>query len=107
MNDEEKGVGPKTRDGFCQILDLFDQSCACPDRALTPNLTCAPRSRPARGDLRNEPFSESCKTWEEQSYLSHEKVGRKNRYSVTTALALRHPIEAHRKIGDLLQLIAK
>lgn len=44
---------------------------------------------------------------EEQSYLSHEKVGRKNRYSVTTALALRHPIEAHRKIGDLLQLIAK
>lgn len=44
---------------------------------------------------------------EDQSYLSHEKVGRKNRYSVTTSLALRHPIEAHRKIGDLLHLIAK
>ncbi|XZE33478.1 helix-turn-helix transcriptional regulator [Pirellulaceae bacterium SH501] len=44
---------------------------------------------------------------EDGGYLSHEKVGRKNRYSVTTSLALRHPVESHRKIGDLLQLIGK
>ncbi len=44
---------------------------------------------------------------EDDGYLSHEKVGRKNRYSVATALALRHPIESHRKIGDLLNLIIK
>ncbi len=43
---------------------------------------------------------------EEDGYLSHEKVGRKNRYSVATSLALRHPVEAHRKIGDLLRLVA-
>lgn len=44
---------------------------------------------------------------EESGYLSHEKVGRKNRYSVATSLALRHPVEAHRRIGDLLNLIIK
>lgn len=44
---------------------------------------------------------------EDSGYLSHEKVGRKNRYAVATALALRHPVEAHRKIGDLLHLITK
>lgn len=44
---------------------------------------------------------------EESGYLSHEKVGRKNRYSIATGVALRHPVEAHRKIGDLLHLIVK
>ncbi len=44
---------------------------------------------------------------EDGGYLSHEKVGRKNSYAVDTGLALRHPVEAHRKIGDLLHLIAK
>ena len=43
---------------------------------------------------------------EESGYLDHEKIGRKNYYSVTTNQALRHPIEAHRKIGDLLRLVS-
>lgn len=43
---------------------------------------------------------------EESGYLEHEKIGRKNFYSVSTSQALRHPIEAHRKIGDLLRLIS-
>lgn len=42
---------------------------------------------------------------EEQGFLSREKVGRKNRYEVRTTESLRHPIESHRKIGDLLKLI--
>ena len=42
---------------------------------------------------------------EEGGYLSREKVGRQNLYEVNEALPLRHPIEAHRTIGDLLQLI--
>ena len=44
---------------------------------------------------------------EDDGYLSHVKVGRKNRYSVATSLALRHSIEAHRKIGDLLKLVVE
>jgi len=32
-------------------------------------------------------------------------VGRKNHYEVLTKKALRHPIESHRQIGDLLKLI--
>lgn len=44
---------------------------------------------------------------EEGGYLVRERVGRRNRYQVKTDLPLRHPIEAHRNIGDLLQLVAR
>ena len=44
---------------------------------------------------------------EEGGYILREKVGRANQYEVLTGEHLRHPIEAHRKIGDLLELINK
>jgi biotin operon repressor len=34
-----------------------------------------------------------------------EKVGRRNRYRILEARALRHPIESHHTIGDLLQMV--
>ncbi len=43
---------------------------------------------------------------EDGGYIAREKVGRSNRYRVLARLPLRHPIEAHRTIGDLLDLIA-
>jgi predicted transcriptional regulator len=42
---------------------------------------------------------------EEQGYLVRHKVGRKNQYEVLSDLPLRHPLECHRTIGDLLRLI--
>ncbi|MEX0671683.1 MAG: winged helix-turn-helix domain-containing protein [Pirellulales bacterium] len=42
---------------------------------------------------------------EDAGFLVREKVGRQNRYRICTNLALRHPIEAHRTIGDLVGLI--
>lgn len=42
---------------------------------------------------------------EEQGFIRREKVGRQNHYEVLTGQPLRHPLEAHRKIGDLLKLI--
>ncbi|EKJ99166.1 hypothetical protein RBSH_05531 [Rhodopirellula baltica SH28] len=42
---------------------------------------------------------------EGEGFIRREKVGRKNHYEVLTDQALRHPIEAHRNIGDLLKLI--
>jgi hypothetical protein len=42
---------------------------------------------------------------EESGFLEHEKVGRRNQYKVLRNKPLRHPIESHRKIGDLLKLI--
>lgn len=42
---------------------------------------------------------------EDDGFIEVEKVGRRNRYVVLPDEALRHPIEAHRKIGDLLALI--
>ncbi|MEZ6064264.1 MAG: winged helix-turn-helix domain-containing protein [Planctomycetaceae bacterium] len=42
---------------------------------------------------------------EEAEFLTREKQGRRNHYRVNTALHLRHPIESHRTIGELLKLI--
>ena len=35
-------------------------------------------------------------------YLTHERIGRRNRYQVVDDLPLRHPLEENRTIGDLL-----
>lgn len=43
---------------------------------------------------------------EEGGFIRRERVGRKNRYDVVTDVPLRHPIESHRNIGDLLKLIS-
>lgn len=42
---------------------------------------------------------------EEGGFIERERVGRQNRYRIIKRQSLRHPIEAHRKIGDLLTLI--
>jgi biotin operon repressor len=42
---------------------------------------------------------------EEDGFLIREKIGRQNHYRVVRDLPLRHPIEAHRLIGDLVDLI--
>ena len=44
---------------------------------------------------------------EEEGFIKRERVGRCNKYKVLANKPLRHPIEAHRKIGDLLKLIHK
>ncbi len=43
---------------------------------------------------------------QEGGFIEREKVGRQNRYRVIKDRPLRHPVEAHRKIGDLLRLIS-
>lgn len=42
---------------------------------------------------------------EEAGYVSHERVGRRNRYEVNTDLPLRHPLEDHLAIGALLRVL--
>ena len=44
---------------------------------------------------------------EAEGYLSHEKVGRRNRYHVHPELPLRHPLEDHLAIGALLRVLTK
>ena len=43
---------------------------------------------------------------EEEGFIHRERIGRQNRYRILRGQPLRHPIEAHRKIGDLLKLIS-
>ena len=43
---------------------------------------------------------------EDAGYLSHERIGRRNRYKVTTTASLRHPREQGVEIGLLLDLFA-
>lgn len=40
-------------------------------------------------------------------FIERRKVGRQNHYKIRADRPLRHPIEAHRSIGDLLELIEK
>ena len=41
----------------------------------------------------------------EAGFITVDKEGRCNRYSVNDRQALRHPLEAHRTVGDLLTLL--
>jgi DNA-binding transcriptional ArsR family regulator len=38
----------------------------------------------------------------EDGYVRREREGRRNRYEVRTDLPLRHPLQAGRRVGDLL-----
>ena len=42
---------------------------------------------------------------EQDGFIEREKVGRKNQYRILVKRPLRHPIESHRSIGDLIALI--
>lgn len=44
---------------------------------------------------------------EADGFIEREKVGRQNRYRVLLDRSLRHPIESHRTIGDLLRMITE
>lgn len=42
---------------------------------------------------------------EEDGYLLRERVGRSNRYAIKRGKKLRHPIEHHCTIGDLIDMV--
>lgn len=42
---------------------------------------------------------------EECGYLSHERVGRRNHYSVDVDRPLRHPLEAHLDVGSFMSVV--
>jgi predicted transcriptional regulator len=39
-------------------------------------------------------------------FVSIEKIGRENHYSVTADVPLRHPLEQHRTVNELLEMIS-
>jgi DNA-binding transcriptional ArsR family regulator len=45
--------------------------------------------------------------FEEAAIIKKIKEGRRNRYKVNHQIALRHPLEAHKSIGDLIAMINK
>lgn len=42
---------------------------------------------------------------EEAGYLLREREGRRNKYEMHPEIRLRHPLEEHCTIGDLLQVV--
>ncbi len=44
---------------------------------------------------------------EEGGYLVREREGRRNRYSLVLDTPLRHPIEAHCTLGDLVNMVRR
>jgi DNA-binding IclR family transcriptional regulator len=44
---------------------------------------------------------------EAEGVLTRTREGQRNRYRLNRHYRLRHPLEAHRKIGDLLDLVGR
>ena len=44
---------------------------------------------------------------EEEAYLTRERIGRCNHYQITSGRHLRHPVESHCTIDQVLKLICK
>ncbi len=44
---------------------------------------------------------------EESGYLQHERVGRRNHYELIDDAPLRHSIEGHTTIGDILAVLRR
>ena len=44
---------------------------------------------------------------ETEGVLTRTREGQRNRYKLNRGYRLRHPLESHRKIGDLLALVEK
>lgn len=42
---------------------------------------------------------------ESAKVLERSKIGRRNHYTIHGSIRLRHPIEAHRSVGDLIDLV--
>lgn len=42
---------------------------------------------------------------EQGGYLVRTREGRRNRYAIHRALPLRHPLEMHKRVGDLIALV--
>jgi DNA-binding MarR family transcriptional regulator len=42
---------------------------------------------------------------EAEGVLTRTREGQRNRYRINRSFRLRHPLESHRKIGDLLDLV--
>ena len=43
---------------------------------------------------------------EEAGIVSRERLGRRNHYRIDDAVPLRHPLEEHRTVGELLRLLS-
>lgn len=44
---------------------------------------------------------------EEAGIVTRERIGRRNTYTVNRRAKLRHPVESHRTVGDLLKAIGE
>lgn len=43
---------------------------------------------------------------EEAGFLERERLGRRNRYRIRSNQSLRHPIESHHTVGELIALVS-
>jgi DNA-binding Lrp family transcriptional regulator len=42
---------------------------------------------------------------EDDGYLVRERIGRRNRYELRLDRSLRHPVESHKTVGDIVRVI--
>lgn len=44
---------------------------------------------------------------EDCGFLEHEKIGRRNRYQIEPHIHLRHPVEQHMAVSELLEVFGR
>ncbi len=72
---------------------------------LAQNETITLREVAARVGITERAVHAIVTALEAEGVLARSREGQRNRYKLNRGYRLRHPLESHRKIGDLLDLI--
>ncbi|PAY21221.1 MarR family transcriptional regulator [Rhodopirellula sp. SM50] len=98
-----KGSAAKAKEGGSRWTFLTNHSHVLIVLHAEPELVL--REVAARVGITERAVQRVVQDLEEGGFIRRERVGRHNRYEVRPDVPLRHPIESHRNIGDLLKLI--
>ena len=72
---------------------------------LHANPTLILREIAARVGITERAIQQILHDLESDGFIEREKIGRQNHYRVLTGQPLRHPVESHCNISDLLSLV--
>jgi DNA-binding transcriptional ArsR family regulator len=105
MNRENNGVEVEEERAASPVeLDVLDQSHACADqpgeRAGFALARCSERVQ-----ITERAVQRIVSDLEEAGILTRIRDGRRNRYEVHADKPLRHPVESHRTVQDLLAMV--
>lgn len=98
-------AAPKSADAEAQWTFLSNHTHVLVALAAEPDLTL--RDIAQRVGITERGVIRIVEELEQGGVLSREREGRRNRYALNLDASLRHPLEQHCRIGELLDLILR